>query len=420
MNIWLGIVVGYIERQLLFMKGIIKLLTVLAVLCPLSLPAQGTADISAALKGMECFVGKAKFSVTLPQNDTDVIYELDLESSAVASDPYSPCDYLIDWTLDAPSGEVHGFVAYYDGNHYRYRDNRLQEYHVTWDSIPFRTSNGIAGVQAAAQFADLLPHYIGVELEKMASDSLYKLNVDSNRLYNGEKAVSVNAVMTVNGVIVQEKVFIFDSDTMRPLRIDTESNPGSITEQTVLVDYSYPDSPGNVDAERGGCLPVNEARLIAIYPDVFEKFRESNFRIENLASTPMPTFSLPTTTGERYTYHRGDGFAVPTVIALLDPATSFNDRLVTAVRGAVDSLPYNADVVWVFNSTNVDAIEAIVPEIRAGEHLLMNGKSLARDCGASSFPVIIMAARNGVVKNVNLGFNNDVGNIVLQTMALLN
>lgn len=402
------------------MKGIIKLLTVLAVLCPLSLSAQGTADISAALKGMKCFVGKAKFSVTLPQNDTDVVYDLDFESSAVASDPYSPCDYLIDWTLDAPSGEVHGFAAYYDGNHYRYRDNRLQEYHVAWDSIPFRTSKGIAGVQAAAQFADLLPHYIGLELEMMASDSLYRLTVDSDRLYNGEKAVSVNAVMTVNGVIVQEKLFIFDSATMRPLRIDAESNPGSITEQTVLVDYIYPDNRGDVDTERDGCLPVNEARLIAMYPDVFEKFRESNFRIENLASTPMPTFSLPTTTGERYTYHRGDGFAVPTVIALLDPATSFNDRLVTAVRGAVDSLPYSADVVWVFNSTNVDAIEAVLPELRIGEHLLMNGKSLARDCGASSLPIIIMVAKDGVVKNVNLGFNNDVGNIVLQTMALLN
>lgn len=419
MNTWGNPVVVYDERQLLFMKGITKLLMVLAALSPLSLSAQGTADmstcvndISSRLKGMECFVASGKFSVTLPQNDMDVVYRLSLESSAVKGDPYSPCDYLINWTLDTPTGETQGFAAYYDGNHYRYRDNRLQEYHTSWDSIPFSPSGSGVGVQAAAQFVDLLPQYIGMELGKMAADSRYKLTVNPERQFNGAKTLSVKAVMTVNDVTVQEKEFIFDSATLRPLRIDTESNPGSITEQTVLVDYSYPGE--------ASCEPVNEQRLMALYPEVFEKYRESNFRIENLASTPLPTFSLPTTTGERYTYHRGDGFATPTVIALLDPSTSFNSELVGAVRGAVDALPYNADVIWVFNSTNVDAIEAIVPQIRVGEHLLMNGKALVRDCGASSLPVIIMAGKDGVVKKVNLGFNNEVENIVLQTMALVN
>ena len=217
--------------------------------------------------------------------------------------------------------------------------------------------------------------------------------------------------MDVNGVTVMEKEFTFEASTLRPLRIDTESNPGAITEQTVLVDYSYPAAMT--------CEPINEERLIALYPEVFEKYRESNFRIENLPSTPLPTFSLPTTTGERYTYHRGDSFAAPTVVALLDPSTSFNKDIVKAVRGAVDALPYNADVIWVFNSTNVDAIEEIVPSIRPGEHLLMNGKGLARDCGASSLPVLIMVNKDGVVKNVNLGANNEVQNIVLQTMALM-
>ncbi|MDE6812965.1 MAG: hypothetical protein K2J28_03910, partial [Duncaniella sp.] len=76
-------------------------------------------------------------------------------------------------------------------------------------------------------------------------------------------------------------------------------------------------------------------------------------------------------------------------------------------------------VIWVFNSTNIDAIEAIVPAIRPGEHLLMNGKSLARDCGAASLPVVIMTDSSGKVKNVVLGFNNELGNVVLQTMALV-
>lgn len=384
---------------------------VLAAICPLGASAQGTADISAALRHLDCFASKAKFSVTLPQNDTDVVYELNLESNAVSSDPYAPCDYLINWSLEAPSGTVEGFSAYYDGNHYRYRDNRLQEYHVTWDSIPFLPTSGGGGVQAAAQFADLLPQYIALELDKMAKDPRYTITVKPDSKFNGVAAVVVRSVMEVNGVTVMEKEYTFDASNLLPLRIDTESNPGSITEQTVLVDYTYPSGLK--------CEPVNEERLIALYPEVFEKYRESNFRIENLPSTPLPTFSLPTTTGERYTYHRGDSFATPTIVALLDPATSFNKDIIKAVRGAVDALPYNADVIWVFNSTNVDAIEEVLPSIRPGEHSLMNGKALARDCGVSSLPVLIMVEKNGVVKNVNLGFNNQVENIVLQTMALM-
>lgn len=395
----------------MFMKGILKLLMVLAAICPLSISAQGTADISAALKHLDCFAAKANFSVTLPQNDTDVVYELDLESTPAPDDRYAPCDYLINWSLDAPSGEVKGFSAYYAGNHYRYRDNRLQEYHVTWDSIPFLPTTGSAGVQGAAQFADLLPQFIALELDKMANDPRYTLTITPDRKFNGKDAVGVRSVMEINEVTVMEKEYVFEKGTFRPLRIDTESNPGSITEQSVLVDYTYP--------EGAKCDPINEERLMALYPEVFEKYRESNFRIENLPSTPLPTFSLPTTTGERYTYHRGDKFAAPTIIALLDPSTSFNEEMVNAVRNAVDALPYHADVIWVFNSTNIDAIEEILPSIRPGEHSLMNGKALARDCGASSLPVLIMADKSGIVKNVNLGFNKEVENIVLQTMALL-
>ena len=54
-----------------------------------------------------------------------------------------------------------------------------------------------------------------------------------------------------------------------------------------------------------------------------------------------------------------------------------------------------------------------------GEHLLLNARSLARDCGASSLPVVIIAAPSGVVKNVLLGYNSDLSTVVLQSIALL-
>lgn len=384
---------------------------VLAALCPLGLSAQGIADIVAALEKTGCYECNARFSVSLPQSDKDVVYEIHLASAPAEGDPRSPADYVTEWNMDTPSGPVSGFSAYFDGHHYRYRNERLQEYHLEWDSIPFMPRGNSAGVQATAQFSDLYPAYIARELKKMESDPRYTLTLKPGIRFDGREAVEVEAVMRVNDVTAMEKGFVFDARTFLPLRIDTESNPGQITEQSMLVTYSYP-------AEMH-CPELGEEALTKRYPEVFEKYRENNFRIENLAGTQLPTFSLPTTTGERYTYHRGDKFAAPTVIALLDPAAGFNAEIVENVRSAVDRLPAQADVIWVFNSTNIDAIETVVPAIRPGEHLLMNGKSLARDCGAASLPVVIMSDSCGKVKNVVLGLNKELGNIVLQTMALV-
>lgn len=384
---------------------------VLAALCPLGLTAQGIADIVAALRDTGCYQSEARFSVSLPQSDKDVVYTIRLGSAPAPGDTLSPCSYLTDWTLDTPSGKVNGFSAYFDGHHYRYRNERLQEYHTEWDSVPFMKRGNSGGVQATAQFTDLYPAFIARELAAMESDPRYTLSLKPDVTFDGRKAVGVEAIMRVNDVTAMEKTFIFDAKTHLPLRIDTESNPGQITEQSMLVTYTY---PGEMH-----CPEVTEEALTASYPEVFEKYRENNFRIENLAGTQLPTFSLPTTTGERYTYHRGDRFAYPTVIALLDPSAGFNAEIVGALRGAVDRLPSQTDVIWVFNSTNIDAIEAVVASIRPGEHLLMNGKSLARDCGAASLPVVIMTDSAGKVKNVSLGFNKELSNIVLQTMALV-
>lgn len=384
---------------------------VLAALGPLGLSAQGIADVVAALEKTGCYEAEASFNVSLPQSDKDVVYSVNLSSAPAPADRLSPCSYLTQWSMETPSGTVKGFSAYFDGHHYRYRNERLQEYHMDWDSIPFMARGNSDGVQASAQFTDLYPDYIARELSKMEADGRYTLTLKPDVTFDGRKAIEIDAVMKVDDVTAMERRFIFDASTYRPLRIDTESNPGQITEQSMLVSYRYP-------AEMH-CPELSEEALTALYPEVFEKYRENNFRIENLAGTQLPTFSLPTTTGERYTYHRGDSFAVPTVIALLDPSAGFNSELVESVRGAVDRLPVQADVIWVFNSTNIDAIEGVVPAIRPGEHLLMNGKSLARDCGAASLPVVIMADSGGKVKNVVLGFNKELGNVVLQTMALV-
>lgn len=388
---------------------------VLAALSPLCLQAQGIADIIETLSAAPAYNASVTYSVTLPSREEDVVYRLQLSSVHAPSDTLAPCAYLIEWELDTPSGPTEGWTSYFDGNLYGYRDHRLREYHTSWDSAPFASASGShrqPGVQESAQFVELLPAYIARDLRTMIADTLYTVKEPVEAVCDGRQAVCVEAAMDVMGERVRQVAYWFDKESHMPLRIDIESNPASITEQTITVRYAESDK----DA---AATPLSEEALMAIYPEHFEKYRESNFRIENLRGTPLPTFTLPTATGERYAHQRGEGFRTPTIVALLDPDTSFSNDIVRDLRTAVDSSSVPADVIWAVTTTNADKAEEITGRIRPGEHLLLNARSLVRDCGAASLPVVMLAGADGVVKNVLLGYNPDMPTIVLQSIALL-
>lgn len=360
-----------------------------------------------------CINVKVDFSVTMPQLNDDVVYRVGLMQTPPSGDiSLLPYDYIIDWELTGRETPVQGFSAYFNGHHYRYANERLQEYHMEWDSIPFRPASGNLGVQHQAQFANLLPAAIGAELKRMAADSRYKLTAHADTMVNGTRRTVVDAVMTVNGTTAMEGEYVLDARSLMPVRMVLENNPGALSEQTVTVNYS------DLTAEQG-CAPISEHRLMKMYPEQFEKYRESNFRIENLPGTRMPGFALPTSTGERYSRHASDGFRAPTVIALLDATTGFASDMVQDIRSALAALPYEADVIWAFVNNNIDAIEAVVPSIAPGEHLLTSARSLVRDCGVASLPVLIMARPDGTVADVVLGYNKDMPTVVIQKMALI-
>lgn len=383
---------------------------VLAMLSPLCLQAQGLNDIIETLKSAPEYTADATYSVSLPSRDDDVTYRIRLASVPTPADSLSPCAYHIGWQLDTPSGPVEGWTSYFGGNLYRYRDHRLREYHTSWDAAPFRATATAPGVQGSTQFVELIPAYIARDLQAMLGDTLYTVSAPRAATCDGKDALRVDATMDVRGERVREASYWFDASTMMPLRADIESNPASITEQTISIRYT--------PARDITPAPMSEDALMAMYPEQFEKYRESNFRIENLRDTPLPSFTLPSATGERYTHQRGEAFRAPTLIALIDPSTGFCSEMVRDLRSAVDSSPVETDVIWAVATTNPDVAEETVGQIRPGEHLLINARSLARDCGAASLPVVIMADMGGIVKNVILGYNSDLPTVVLQSIAL--
>lgn len=366
------------------------------------------------LGGMTDYSATATYDVTLPMANDDVTYTLAMASSAVKGDPLSDVNYLIDWTLKRDEQDSKGFLAYFAGHHYRYRDHRLQEYHYEWDSIPFITKPG--GVQANGQFVDLLPQTIARELKAMkANPSQFTLRFTPDTVVDGAKAIAVSATQTVNGYVGRNYLLVAEPKSCRPLRIVNEYNPGSISEQSVHVAYSYP-APG---ASTALATVTSEEQLMAMYPDVFEKFRENNYRIENMRGLPLPGFSLPTLTGERYTRQKGDSFKAPTIIALLDPKVEASAKTLAALRKAQEQMPRQVDLIVALTGTNPEQNEALVGPSRMGETVLISGKSLARDCGTSVFPTILIVDPSGIVNNVMLGFNNNLLSDVIQSLALV-
>lgn len=408
------------------MKGISGILMVIAVICPPGMGARritvvnGEASgcsvatveqLARQLENIDSFSASVRYEVALPMATDDVVYDIGLASVCDKSDSICGEDYLVRWRLPRAESVAEGFLAYFDGHHYRYRDNRLQEYHFEWDSIPFQTAGG--GVQRNGQFVDLLPSSIARELRAMGRDTTFAMTYSADTVFDGNRVAMVCATQTINGYTARNYNLVADHASGRPLRVWNEYNPGQISEQSVEAVYEY-------DAPSHDAAGLSEEVLMAMYPEVFEKFRESNYRIENLRGLPMPGFSLPTVTGERYTRHRGEAFRAPSVIAIIDPGVETSAATVKALRGCIDALPMQVDLILAFTGNNIDTIESVAGAARMGESLLMSAKSLARDCGTSVFPTILLVDVAGNVENVVLGFNNNLAQDVIQMLALIN
>lgn len=393
---------------------------VIAAMCPPGLAARGITSaasspleqtVTAPLEALGNFAADVSYEVAMPMSTDDIIYEIRLGATANDADTLAGMNYLIDWTLPRTESDTKGFLAYFNGHHYNYRDHRLREYHWEWDSIPFITATG--GVQRNGQFVDLLPRSIARELRRMEADTTFTITLHADTLVGGRRVNVVDAVQTVRGFNGRNYRLVTDRATGLPLRISNEYNPTTISEQTVEVAYNYPTAASEA------AVPATEEELISLYPGEFEKFRENNYRIENLRSLPLPGFSLPTTTAERYTRAKGDSFKAPTLIAIIDPQTQSARQTVSDLRKAVAQMPRQVDLILAFTGSNTDLVEEIAGTPDIGETMLISAKSLARDCGTSVFPTVIVARQDGTVDNVILGFNNNLTQDVIQMMALL-
>lgn len=366
------------------------------------------ARLADAVGSPECYRADVAYEVLLPDAETPVSYRLKLTGADAPGDTLSPCNYLIEWSATSPTGATSGgFSAYADGNYYQFNAGKLLEYHASDDPVPFAPGGDAAkGVQCRDRFAALLPQFIRRSLKSMQSDTA--CTVTAVRAADG--TTEVRASERRRGFTVRESTLRLGSDGL-PLESETVTGPGQMGELIITARYT--------DAATSDCPRIDEAMLMERYPEIFEKYRLDSFSLENLRGEPLPGFTAPTVTRERYSRERGDAFAVPTVIAVLDPAVDATAGVVATLREAIDALPRTCDLILAFTGNGIDAIEDIAgTETRPGERVLTSARALARDCGVTDSPSIIFCNTDGTVADIHVGRNNNLREIVIQKAAM--
>lgn len=395
------------------MRAKSSLFVLIVIACPLSIMAQGARQLGQSLLNIEQYAGSARFEALLPSAEEPVVYNVELQSAASA-DSLAPCAYSICWTTESPSGPLAGFSAYFDGNHYRFRNRKLQEYHVSDNKtafLPNGPGSRTQGVQSKAQFADLLPQFLGAKMIEIASDSSYKYTCDPDKTIQGKSCIVVEGVKVSRGYETQRFTYIFDKETLLPELVDLLYSPGSISEQLVTVTYG---PAAQIPIE------LSEEGLMKRWPDAFERFRQSTFRVENLVGEPLPAFSCPMAqSADRCTHHAGEPLSAPTIIVALDPAVGTNAETVRAVRGALEQLPSRAEIYWAFKTNKDEEALAAIHSLGPDEKALLSAGGLMRDAGITLFPTIIICSADGKVAEVICGYNNGIEEIVIQRMALM-
>lgn len=386
---------------------------VIAVLCIpgkcLGDAGPGILSLAARLGSLADYAATIHYGVALPMADDEVVYTLQVATSDNPDDRLLGENYLIDWSLPTESGEARGFTAYFGGHHYRYRDHRLQENHYLWDSIPFRTDAG--GIQRNGQFVNLLPFSLSEQLRSMATDSTWTVSLVKG-ISERREADIVKAKRHINGIESQQFELAIDRADGLPLNLSILYNPGMLGEQEVNAHYGYTSTPQ-------ARAVSSEQELMARYPEVFEKYRVSNYSVENLRGLPLPGFALPTTTRERNLYQKGDHFTSPVIIAVLDPGVASTREVIATLRDTVDKLPRQTSLILMFNSNDVDRIEPLTGRPRMGETLLTSATPFIRDCGINAFPTLILCDSSGTVSSVILGNASTLADDLLQAAALL-
>ena len=325
----------------------------------------------------------ATLTTTLPGADESVTYEIDLFSEVAPADTLAPFNYLIEWTSESPAGQTsRGFSAYFNGRFYRGNDTNITAY--DFDIEPERFAPGgdpEGGIQNTEAFLDLIPAVV-------ISYTRGRTDISDSR----------------GDVELSRSSYVYDSGG-RPVSCRKIISPDTRQEQMQTIGWTYPD----VD-EISIDLPTLQLR----HPDEFAALEVRAAGVAGLPGRELPGFNAPASDGRRYDYTVGEGFRRPMVIIAMDEATTAS----AALLGQVCDACHNAGVMAIFKSNRMDRISDLTKSVQPDITLYSARKAL-RQLGITRFPTIIVVDRDGIVRKVLQGENNNAVSDVISILTEL-
>lgn len=225
------------------------------------------------------------YTVTLPLTDSEINYRAELSYRKNPIDTLCGYSYLIDYKAENDTCPYANFMAYDNGDYFRFDRDRLREYHHREDKEPFAHKGNNPGVHRSGLFTELFPAEISRQLKTFVGkkDCLVQFFPDTlvqDRLCD---AILVND--SIKGELSRTILYTFDTHDGMPLYRETENNPGHLGSQTVTVKYSGNDTDTKFPSDYFG-----ETNLLKNYGEIFLRFREGTYASSDRVGQKSPEF----------------------------------------------------------------------------------------------------------------------------------
>lgn len=331
-----------------------------------------------------------KYTVGQPMTDVEIIYDADMWWNGDNG------DYFIEYKNSNDTAK--SFVASIGDSYYRYDGRKLSEYHRDNDSIPFI---GKTPVTKSGIFYQFLPRVLQKEINELIMCKDNKVNKAGNgvlyitQLVGGHEAKSIK--------------YNANSDDM-PNLYDALNNPGQMGEQSVIVEYTYPEGE-NIGE-------ISEQMLVSRYTDVFAKYRSSNYSLSSLKGSLLPALSVSDLSGNSAEISSTN--ANNSLVVYMENGAGLNDYTISQIREGVEQSIIPVKIFWIYTGKNIEAINEEIGQMSDDEKLLVGGKRTATKLGITGYPVVFFINKSGIVSGISIGTNNDFKSIVIQGIESMN
>lgn len=330
------------------------------------------------------------YTVTLPLTDSEINYRAELSYRKNPIDTLCGYSYLIDYKAENDTCPYANFMAYDNGDYFRFDRDRLREYHHREDKEPFAHRGNNPGVHRSGLFTELFPAEISRQLKTFVGkkDCLVQFFPDTlvqDRLCD---AILVND--SVKGELSRTILYTFDTHDGMPLYRETENNPGHLGSQTVTVKYSGNDTDTKFPSDYFG-----ETNLLKNYGEIFLRFREGTYAASDRVGQKSPEFS------HKWGEHRFSSDQLKgqnCLLLFLDERGEFCKQALQIAEFV--SLKENLTPVILYIEKQPENIEN-----RSGAIILEYTGKTASEYGVTGYPTLFLLDPEGTIRFVKIGYS---------------